>query len=110
MHRLARLIWLVVLAVPCGVAEAGPLDPAQVLAVDKAAEAFTKLGEDAYKTGKPPRQSYPQVAKLLDAIFDTAKLNDGPDPVPFAQLDKLNDWLLRVLPMTSQLRITGRRC
>jgi hypothetical protein len=85
------------LAVTCGVAEAAPVDPAQFAAVDKAADAFVKLGKDAYKTGKPPRQSDPQAAKLLDTIFGTAKLNDGPGPVPFAQLDKLNGWLWCVL-------------
>ena len=81
----------------CEFRRASQFDPSQVAAVDKAAAAFAQLGKDAYKTGKPPRVSDPKAAKLLDVIFGTAKLNDGADPVPFAQLDKLNDWLLRVL-------------
>ena len=97
MRLLARLTWIALLLLPWNLAEAAQFDPAHMAAVDKAADAFAKLGKDAYQTGKPPRQSDPKVAKLLDVIFGTATLNDGPDPVPFEQLDKLNDWLLRVL-------------
>ena len=97
MHRLTRLLGIALFVLCCSIADAAQFNPAQMAAVDKAAEAFAQLGKDAYKTGKPPRQSDPAVAKLLDVIFGTAKLNDGPDPVPFAQISKLNDWLLRVL-------------
>lgn len=97
MHRLVRLMWIALLAMSWNVSEAAQFDPAQVAAVGKAANAFAKLGKDAYQTGKPPRQSDPKAAKLLDVVFGTAKLNDGPDPVPFARLDKLNDWLMAVL-------------
>jgi hypothetical protein len=98
MYRIARSLCIALLVTSWSIAEAAQLDPAQVAAAGKAADALAKLGKDAYQTGKPPRQSDPKVAKLLDVVFGgTAKLNDGPDPVPLEQLDKLNDWLLSVL-------------
>ncbi|HXC28598.1 MAG TPA: hypothetical protein VNV38_11635 [Stellaceae bacterium] len=98
MYRIVRPICIALLATSWHIAEAAQLDPAQVAAAGKAADALAALGKDAYQTGKPPRQSDPKVAKLLDDVFNgTAKLNDGPDPVPLAQLEKLNDWLLAVL-------------
>jgi len=97
MHRLTWLVCIALLAAPWRIGAAAQFDPGQIAAVDKAADALAQLGKDAYKTGNPPRQTDPEAAKLLDLVFGTAKLNDGPDPVPFAQLDKLNDWLLRVL-------------
>jgi hypothetical protein len=78
-----------------GTAGAATVDAARIAAVDKAADAFLKLGKDAYKTGEPPRQSTPQVEKLLATLCDTGGLNDG-KAVPFSDLTKLNDWLMKL--------------
>jgi hypothetical protein len=97
MQRLIRVLWIVLLATNGDVAAAAKFDPEKIAAIDKAAGALAELGKDAYKTGTPPRQSDPAVKELLDVVFGTAGLNDGPDPVPFAQIDVINDWLLRVV-------------
>lgn len=96
MRRLVRLLWIVTFAI-CGEAAAANLDPAQVAAVDKAADAFAALGKDAYKTGNPPRQTDPAARELLDVIFGTAELSSGAAPVPFEQIDGLNDWASQVV-------------
>jgi len=97
MTRLAGVLWIALFATFGPAAAAANFDPEQVAAVDKAADAFAVLGMEAYQTGAPPRQSDSTAKELLDIIFGTAALNDGPDPIPFAQIDKLNDWLLRVV-------------
>jgi hypothetical protein len=96
IRRLVRVLWIAVFAAG-NAAVAANFDPAQIAAIDKAADAFAEMGKDAYKTGTPPRLSDATVKALLDVIFATEKLNDGPDSVPFERLDKLNDWLLRVV-------------
>jgi len=97
MRRLARILWIAVFAASGGAAAAANFDPAQIAAIDKAADAFAALGKDAYKTGEPPRQSDPAAKKLLDVIFGTSGLNAGATPVPFEQIDALNDWASRIV-------------
>jgi hypothetical protein len=96
MGRLVGLLWAVAFAI-CGEAAAANLDPAQIAAVDKAADAFAALAKEAYKTGNPPRESDPAAKELLDIIFGTAELNFGAATAPFEQIDGLNDWASRVV-------------
>jgi hypothetical protein len=96
MRRLVGILWFVAFAAS-GTAAAAGFDPAQTAAIDKAADAFAALAKDSYKTGSPPRQADPAARDLLDVIFTTSGLNQGGGPVPFEQIDKLNDWLLRIV-------------
>ena len=93
MRRLIGALSLVAVTW-AGMASAapGPLDPAHIAAIDKAAAAFLAIAKDTHKTGTPPRQSDPQIKKLLTTVCDTRGLNDGA-AAPFAQIDALNDWL-----------------
>ncbi|HYM72228.1 MAG TPA: hypothetical protein VET89_04555 [Stellaceae bacterium] len=97
MRYFVQLLWIVLFAAGADVAAAATFDPAQIAAVDKAADAFAALAKDAYKTGSPPRQADPAARDQLDIVFGTAGLNDGSNPVPFEQIDKLNEWLLRIV-------------
>jgi hypothetical protein len=96
MRRLIRAFWVVALIGGSDAAAAAGFDAAKIAEIKTAGEAFQALGKDAYKTGLPPRQSDPAVAKLLDTIFGTDVLN-GPPPVTFAQFLAVNDWLLQVV-------------
>ena len=95
MNRLAVRLAAAVAALWVADAAAAALDPGRIAAIDKAAAAFVALGKEAYKTGAAPRQSDPQVDKLLATVCDTTGLNQGNAPT-FAQIDALNDWLLRL--------------
>lgn len=96
MRRLIRAFWVVALIGGSDAAAAAGFDAAKIAEIKTAGDAFQALGKDAYKTGLPPRQSDPAVAKLLDTIFGTDVLN-GPPPVTFAQFLAVNDWLLQVV-------------
>jgi hypothetical protein len=96
MRRLVQAFCVVVIAVAGAAAHAAQLDAAKIAEVKQAAAAFLALGKDAYKTGKPPRQTDPAVKKLLDTVFDTSTL-DGSPPLTFAQFLLVNDWLLQVV-------------
>ena len=95
MKRLARAVAVAIALAVAGAAAAAPLDPAKIAAINKAAETFLAIGKDAYRTGKPPRQADPEVAPLLDTIFDLDPVNVG-GPVPLADFDKLADWVAAV--------------
>lgn len=106
MRRLACSVLILLLTAAAGPAGAAELDPARIAAIDRAAEAFLALAQDAYKTGAPPRQADPAVKPLLDTVFDTAGLNRG-GPLPFAQLAALNDWTARVVAVGSVYVFAG---
>lgn len=96
MRRLIRAFWLIALIGGGGDATAAGFDAAKIADIKTAGAAFLALGKDAYKTGQPPRQSDPAVAKLLDTLFGTDALN-GPPAVTFAQFLAVNDWLSQVV-------------
>jgi hypothetical protein len=92
MQRLVRALCIVAVALGGHAAIAAGVSQDQLTAVNKAADAFMALAKDSYKTGTPPRQSDAAVKALLDTLFATGDLA----PVPFANLDKLDDWMTRV--------------
>ncbi|MBV9862035.1 MAG: hypothetical protein JO267_07790 [Alphaproteobacteria bacterium] len=57
-------------------------------------------------SGQPPRQSDPKVAALLNIVFDTSALNLN-TPLPFSDLNNVNDWLLQVLNAGSVYILAG---
>ena len=99
MRRFIRVLWVIALVGGSDAAAAAGFDAAKIAEVKRASEAFVALGKDAYKTGQPPRQSDPAVAKaLLDTIFDTSvDVLNGPPPVTFAQFLDVNNWLMAVV-------------
>jgi hypothetical protein len=92
MQRLVRALCVVAVALGGQAAVAAGVSQDQLTAVNKAADAFMALAKDSYKTGTPPRQADASVKALLDTLFATSDLA----PVPFADLDKLDDWMGRV--------------
>jgi clan AA aspartic protease (TIGR02281 family) len=58
------------------------------------------------KTGQVPRQSDPGIGALLDTVFDTADLSHG--TLPYADLDKLSDWLSRIVSVGRIYLSAGR--
>jgi hypothetical protein len=56
-----------------------------------AAKRFTALAQDAYQTGKPPRQTDAVVGPLLDAVFDVDLLQKKPT-LAKGDLQGLSDW------------------
>ena len=97
MRRLIRAFWLIALIGGGGDATAAGFDAAKIADIKTAGAAFLALGKDAYKTGQPPRQSDPAVAKLLDTLFGTDACLNGPPAVTFAQFLAVNDWLSQVV-------------
>ncbi len=107
MRRTAHVIVLVLMAaLAAGAAAAAPLDAQKLAAVQKAANDFAALAKDSHTDGKPPRQSDPAVAALLDAIFDTSALQ-SPEPLPFDQLGMLNQWTVAILKAGAVYMLAG---
>src|SRR5262249_46756202 len=108
MNRWLRTAYALALAIATvgSPASAASLDIAKIAAIDKAADGFAAMARDAYRTGQPPRQTDPAAKALLDTVFDTSALKDG-TPVPFAEADKLNDWVLRVVTVGSVYIFAG---
>lgn len=75
-------------------AMAASLSADQMVAIDKAADAFLAKAAEARKTGMVLRQTDPAVAPLLDAVFDTGPLGHG--TIDFADEPKLTHWLNRM--------------
>ncbi|MFZ2006738.1 MAG: retroviral-like aspartic protease family protein [Stellaceae bacterium] len=73
---------------------AASLSADQIVAIDKAADAFLAKAVEAKKTGMVPRQSDPAVAALLDTVFDTGALNHG--TIDYADQKNLIHWLTRL--------------
>jgi hypothetical protein len=94
MHRMIRA--LATLAIVLGCASAHALDAAKVAAVGKAADAFVALAGDSAKTGRVPRHADPAIKPLLDTVFDTSELQNGPAQ-PMSMLGEVNAWNLAVL-------------
>jgi hypothetical protein len=103
--RAFCIIAIIAIVAIAGAAGAAAVDKARIAAVDKAADAFLALAKDAYKTGQPPRESDPAVKPLLDAVFDTSGVTGS--PVAFADIDKLNDWMLRAVAVGSVYVLAG---
>ncbi len=106
MQRVFQVLFLLVVGGLGGTAGAATIDSAKFAAVDKAADEFIALSKDSYKTGQPPRQTDPKAGSLLDIVFNTAGVNEGP-PAPMADLDKLNGWMLRVVRVGSVYVFAG---
>jgi predicted aspartyl protease len=94
--RLAVAFALVMCA---AAANAAPLDPERIAAIDQAADSLLAKAAEARKSGVVPRQSDPGVGALLDTVFGTSDLSHG--RLPYADLDRLQDWLARVAAVGS---------
>lgn len=75
-------------------ADAVPLNPDRIAAIDQAADAFLAKAAEAKKTGMVPRETEAAIAPLLDTVFDTSALSHG--TVDYADEPKLIDWLNRI--------------
>ena len=84
--------WLVVpiLLLTCLAATA--LDGVRLAAISKAADEFVAL---AKQNGNPPRQSDPEVRRLLDMVLDVSEVKQGP-VLPISALNNLGAWILDV--------------
>jgi hypothetical protein len=92
MRRLMQILTVIsALAAPYGMAEAQTLDAAKIANINKAADSFLALAKDSHATGQPPRYSDPAVKPLLDTVFDTKQI-EGQKPLPWTEVQKLNDW------------------
>ena len=89
-----RLLIALTLVLYATGAHAASLDPERIAAIDQAADSFLAKAAEARKTGTVPRQTDPGIGVLLDTVFDTNELSHG--TLPYADLDKLQDWLARV--------------
>jgi hypothetical protein len=89
MRRLLPILTvLAALAAPCGTAQA--LDQAKIDSVKKAADSFTALAKDSFKSGKVPRLSDPAAKPLLDTMFNTKDIEGKPQP--WTDVTKLHEW------------------
>ncbi len=68
----------------------------KVKAVTKATDAFVMLAKNSATTGEAPRESDPAAKPLLELVFDTSSLENGPVQ-PMSELDVLNTWNLDVV-------------
>lgn len=68
----------------------------KVKAITEAADKFVALAKDSATTGEAPRETDPTAKPLLQVVFDTASLENGPAQ-PMSALDALNAWNLDVL-------------
>lgn len=87
-----------------GVATALQAD--KVTALKAATDAFLVLAKDSGNTGNAPRQTNPEVARLLDLILNTSELVHD-NAVPFAQLTPLNEWNLSVIKVLQVYTLAG---
>jgi hypothetical protein len=86
----------------------GALAPAKVVAVRKAADELTKMGAASRQTGQPPREADAQVKTLLDTVFDI-RLVSAAEPLPFSEIDRLNDWNKAVIDVGLVYILSGSR-
>jgi clan AA aspartic protease (TIGR02281 family) len=103
-----RLLLLAAFALVWGTiaAQAASVDPSRITAIDQAASDFLTRAAAARKTGEVPRQSDPAVSTLLETVFDTGDLRHGTPP--YADLGKLDDWLLRIVAVGRVYIAAGR--
>ena len=107
MRRIVETMLLVCLLGFAGEAAAGTIEDSKIAAVDKAAAAFAALGKDSYQVGKSaPREFDPAVKPLIDAVYDTSGLG-ALSPIAFSDIDKLNDWSLKVVEVGSVYVFAG---
>ena len=89
--RPAWLLALVAVWLALPPSAVAAVDRAKVAAAEQAANQFVRLARDSAKTGKPPRESDPQVKALLDKVFDTSATSTI--DVEFSDLPGINRWM-----------------
>ena len=75
------LLGLLILVAPAARAEA---DAGRIAAAKQAADEFLKRAEGSATSGRMPRRTDPEIARLLDTVFDLSAL--GTEPVPMAKI------------------------
>jgi hypothetical protein len=66
------------------------IEPAQLDEIKSAATEFLSLAKESPANGRPPRQSEPTIAGLLDKIFDLSPIEGS--TLTFADVGKANEW------------------
>jgi hypothetical protein len=89
-YALPAIAALLILAAGCESPSALGTKSAEAV---KAADDFVALAKDSATTGVVPRETDPEVKKLLDAVFDTSVLQSGPVQ-PMSEIQPINDWNL----------------
>ncbi len=115
MRKMARLLIVVVALLPvaglllsASAFAASALAPAKVAAVRKAADELTKLGAASRQTGQPPREADAKVKALLDTVFDI-RVVSAAEPLPFSEIDHLNEWNKAVIDVGLVYILSGSR-
>lgn len=93
--RQSLLAVSVLLILLSGCSSPSDLDT-KVEAITKAADAFVALAKGSAETGEAPRESDPAAKPLLDLVWDTSSLQNGPVQ-PMSELEVLNAWNLDVV-------------
>jgi hypothetical protein len=88
MRRIGRTMLALVILANCSG------NDTKVANIDKAADAFVAVAGDFAHTGRVPRQTDPEVKKLLDVVFDTTGLQN--DPAQPLEIGAVRVWLLAV--------------
>jgi hypothetical protein len=81
------------------------LDAGKVDAIVRAADAFAELAKGSHTTGRPPRQTDPAAAPLLNTAFDTAAIKET--RVPWSELLTLNKWNLAIIKIGVVYMLAG---
>ena len=68
------------------------IEQAQLDNVKTAASDFLMLAKDSPTTGRPPRQSEPTIAALLDKIFDLSEIEGA--TLAVSDVGKANEWFV----------------
>jgi hypothetical protein len=89
--RPAWLLALVAVSLALPPSAFAGVDRAKVAAAEQAANQIVRLARDSAKTGKPPRESTPEVKALLDKAFDTSATSAT--GVEFSDLPRINQWM-----------------
>src|SRR5262245_9977511 len=66
------------------------IDQAQLEEVKAAADEFISLAKDSPTTGKPPRQTEPTIAVLLNKVFNLSEIEGT--TLAIADIPKANEW------------------
>ncbi len=106
MRSLVRIVAIVLFALATGVADAGTIAPDKIAEVNKAAEAFAKMGEPSRQSGKPPRATDAAAKALIDTVFDLRAVAAA-EPMPFSEIGKVNDWNKAILTVGTVYILSG---
>jgi len=88
---------------PPPTAAASPL-ASRAAAAQQAADRLATIAQGSETSGRPPRQTDPDVASLLDQVLDTSALPASPTA---ADISPINDWLLAAVKVNQIYVLAG---